>query len=334
MSTPMRARHVFSWCILAGIAAASGPASADDAMTDAARDLFMKGARAAEQQRWDQCRAVMLAALAIKPHPQVAGNLAGCELKLKLYRDAAEHLAYSLRELRPDAPPERRVNTEAALHEAQAKIETIRLTVNVRGAEVRVDGRVAGRAPLLDPLFVEPGPHTIEALEEGFPAARATVEATAGGTRDLSLELKKPEVPPPPPPPTEHRWRPGPVPLVIGGALAVAGLGAGTGLAVAASGKRANAEGLRTSLGGAPTVCTNSTTPSCTALLSDLRSRDALSNAAVGSIVAGGALAAATIGLAVWDRITPRDEKSAAPSFRIAPMLGGDGRGVTLRATW
>src|SRR5277367_3234909 len=119
MRTPMRTRHVFSCYILAGVLAASGRASADDAMTDTARELFMKGAKAAEQQKWDQCRAAMLAAFAIKPHPQVAGNLAGCELKLKLYRDAAEHLAYFLRELKPDAPAERRVNGEAALREAQ-----------------------------------------------------------------------------------------------------------------------------------------------------------------------------------------------------------------------
>jgi hypothetical protein len=177
----MRTRSILSWCILAGVLAASGRASADDAMADTARELFMKGARAAEQQKWDQCRAALLAALAVKPHPQVAGNLGGCELKLKLYRDAAEHLAYSLRELKPDAPPERRVNGEAALREAQAKVEAIRLSVNVSGAEVRVDGRVVGRAPFLDPVFVEPGAHTIEALQDGFPAVRVTVEAKAGG---------------------------------------------------------------------------------------------------------------------------------------------------------
>src|SRR5262249_48962685 len=101
--------------------------------------------------------------------------------------------------LKPDAPPERRVNGEAALREAQARIETIRLSVNVPGAEVRVDGRAVGKAPLLDPVFVDPGPHTVEALLEGVPTARATGQAKAGGARELVLELKKDEVEAKPP---------------------------------------------------------------------------------------------------------------------------------------
>jgi hypothetical protein len=331
----MRTRYVFSCGILVAALAAGGPASAEDAMTDTAKDLFLKGARAAEQQKWDQCRAALLAALAIKPHPQIAGNLAGCELKLKLYRDAAEHLTYFLRELKPDAPAERRANGEAALREARAKVESIRLAVNVAGAEVRVDGRVVGRAPLVDPLFVDPGSHTIEALQEGFPAARATVEATPGGDRALALELKKSEPPPPPPPPpVKESWRPGVAVLVTGGVLAAGGLAMGIGLTIAANAKRADADRLAAMLPPGGPVCTGVPAPSvattCTALKDAAASRDALSKGAVAGYVIGGAFALATGGLGLWAAKPQKGERTQTGSVRILPFAGAGGGGLVV----
>jgi hypothetical protein len=290
-------------------------------MTDTARDLFLKGAKAAEQQKWDQCRAALLAALAIKPHPQIAGNLAGCELKLKLYRDAAEHLTYSLREMKPDSPHEWRANSETALREARAKVEAVRLSVNVAGAEVRVDGRVVGRAPLVDPLFVDPGSHTIEAVQEGFPAARATVEATAGGERAVALELRKSEPPPPPLPPPHHERRSVVPGAVLGGVAGVA-LVTGIGLYAGGRSKVSTAQMQHDAIVHAGNNCVSGATnydPTCSALYSTGSTGNTLQRAGVGVLIGAGAAAVGTAIYFLLPTSSPGAPKSTRP--RVEPAL-------------
>ena len=332
----MRTRYALPFCIVvaSALAITNGQAFADDAMADTARELYLKAAKAAEQQKWDQCRAALLAALAIKQHPQVAGSLGGCEVKLRLYRDAAEHLAYSLREMKTAAPAERRTNTEAVLREAQEKIQTVRLSVNVRGADVRVDGRSVGTAPLPDPIFLDPGPHTIEAVQEGFQVAHATVEGKAGNMLELELALKRnePTTPPAPlpspPPPLAPTPRPLTWLLVTSGVLAAGGLAAGAGLTVAANGKGSDVATLGAQVGG-PSACLTATS-SCTTLHNAASSRDELSSAALWSFVGSGAFALTTVGLGVWTMAAP---KANAP-VQIVPTIGAALSGVEVRGSW
>src|SRR5262249_11215431 len=99
--------------------------SKDDALSDTARELFIKGAKASEQQKWDQCRAALLAAWGIKKQWQIAGNLAACELELGMFRDAAEHVAYFLREMPATAGADRRSAGESVQRAALAKIAAV-----------------------------------------------------------------------------------------------------------------------------------------------------------------------------------------------------------------
>lgn len=327
----MRARQAISLCIFTCLLSAGGRASADDAMTDTARELFVKGARAAEQQRWDQCRAAMLAALAIKQHPQVAGNLAGCELKLKLYRDAAEHLAYFLRELKPDAPREKRANAEAALREAQAKLDTIRLQVSTEGAEVRVDGKSVGRTPLRDPIFLEPGTHTIEVAAERASPVSATIESKAGMTRDLWLTLKKEEpVPPPPPPPPPKRSA---VPGVVLGSVAGAALATGIGLMVKRGADRSAARDLSGAISGAHHSCVagaGNYDARCAALNDTALRAARFHDAGVGVLIGAGAAAAGSVVYFLWPSPSPK----TAGALRVSPEVSATGWGATFSGTF
>jgi hypothetical protein len=322
----MHIRYAFSMCAIACLLSASSAASADDAMTDTARELFAKGFKAAEQHRWDQCRAALLAAFAIRPHPQVAGNLAACELKLGLHRDAAEHIAYFLRELKPDAPREKRMYAEAGMREAQAKIEAVQVTVNVNGAEVRLDGKVVGRSPLLDPVFVMPGPHTFDAIADGFPIASASIDAKAAGMRDLALVLKRAEPPPPPvvvvPPEARPVW-----PAVVTGALAVGGLAVGAGLTVAANGKGTDVGMLGTQVGGRSACFAKA--PGCDALRDAAASRDMLSSVGLWSFVAGGAFALTAAGLGMWAGMAP-----TKAAVHVVPLVGAGQAGVGMVGSW
>src|SRR5271156_6038694 len=91
------------------------------AMTEKARQLFADGVKAYQQSRWADAHAAFLAAWALSKHYSIAGNLADCELKLGLHRDAAEHFARYVREMAKDAgsTPQERKDGDARFAQAR-----------------------------------------------------------------------------------------------------------------------------------------------------------------------------------------------------------------------
>jgi hypothetical protein len=325
--------------LIAGLLLVWATTASAQTPSDAADTYFRQGNGLYKEQRWADARTAFESAWKLKKAHDIAANLAYAEMKLGRWRDAAEHLAFAVKSWPPTGKADKRDYAIERLQAAKREVSTVTIQVDVARADVLVDGALVGQSPLADEVFVDPGPHRVEAKLDGYDDGAATVQAEKGGAEHVTLALvrtppaPKPgprePLPLPPPPVRPPTWL-----LVTTGVLAVGGLAAGTGLAVAAGGKRADAEALRTTLGGVATACTGNTSPNCTALLSDLRSRDAMSTAAVGSFVAGGVLAAATIGLGAWALVTPRDEKNTVQSFRVAPMLGANGGGITVRGMW
>lgn len=312
----MQIPRVLGLFVFAGALTFGSTSRADEGpLSDTARELFVKGVKAFEHGQWEQCRAALLAAFAIKPHAQVAGNLADCELKLGKHREAAEHAWFSLRVLRPDAPSERRASIEAMLKEAQAKVGTLRIVVE--DAEVLVDGRPVGRAPLAGPVFVEPGRHAIEALRAGDTSARATVEAAAGETREVVLAFKKSE---------------GPAkPIVIGGA-ATAGVAlvAGVVLLGVSAAKAKTASELQDKVrkaGG----CVDDSAGDCADLHSAGTARAALGNAGFWTVLAGGTVGVVTL---VYGVVGGSKAAPAKAGWQAVPVVTTGGGGLLVKATF
>jgi hypothetical protein len=306
--------HLFVLCIGCALTAAQ-PAWSADALTHRAALLYDEGSAAYKQSKWADARASFLAAWGIKMHWQIAASLGDCEVQLGLYRDAAEHLAYALR----NAPAEQQTAEMKQLYAtARTKIGTLVITVDVLGADVAVDGKVIGKAPLEDPVFVTPGPHAVEARFRTHAAAEQ-VEAGAGTSRTLALSVieKRP------------LW-----PAIAAGSAGVVAVGVGAGLAAVASGKQADVNTLGTKVGPGP-VCSgtpganNKTT--CQTLATDAVGHDTLTRAALGSFIAGGALALTAAGLGVWAATGPKDGKT---SVRAVPVLGHGQAGVVVVGTW
>jgi PEGA domain len=161
-------------------------ASPADADADQAVRHYEDGVRAAKLARWPSAYASFLAAWKLKRHYQIAANLGRAELQLTRYRDAAEHLAYFLREASGVAPDERKA-AQAMLDEARAKVGSLTIIVDRAGAEVLVDGVAVGRAPLGHEVFVAPGSRTVEAKLSGFDADRRALNVAAGSTPKVLL---------------------------------------------------------------------------------------------------------------------------------------------------
>lgn len=107
---------------------------------------------------------------------------------------------------------------------------TLRLSSNMEGARVRLDGRDIGRSPLTEPMELAPGRHELALELDGYLPFRSTVRLEAGLTTAAYADLQ---------PATGYRavrgrrlW------TWIAGGLAVAGGGAAIGLGVHAAGLR------------------------------------------------------------------------------------------------
>src|SRR5262245_39603845 len=81
----------------AGQAPPKSAAAGKTAEAAAARH-YEDGVRAAKLTLWADAYQSFLAAWKLKQHYQIAANLGRAELMLKKYRDAAEHMAFFLRE--------------------------------------------------------------------------------------------------------------------------------------------------------------------------------------------------------------------------------------------
>ncbi|WP_437765501.1 hypothetical protein WMF27_29605 [Sorangium sp. So ce281] len=168
-------------------AALGAPDAGGEALTDKARELHREGEALFKKKEYARARASFLAAWSLKPHWSTAGNLADCEVKLGLYRDAAEHFAFFVRgSEREKVPvPEKAL---ARYREAVSKVGVLDVRVTPAGAEVLVDGKLAGTVPLEGPVFVEPGEHTLEA-RLGSKVASLPLALKAGETREVVLDV-------------------------------------------------------------------------------------------------------------------------------------------------
>ncbi|WP_437735850.1 PEGA domain-containing protein [Sorangium sp. So ce1335] len=319
-------------------AAPRAEAQETDALTDRARQLFQDGVKAAKAGKWADAHAAFLAAWSLKPHYQIASNLGVACLKVGKPRDAAEYLARYLREAPATKVNERQL-AEASLQEARSKVAAVTVQVAPEGAEVIVDGATVGRAPLADPVFLDPGQHEVGAKLDGYTPQTRPIAATAGGTTTVVLDLsRKPE-------PAAVRPAPGPrVPptpaasgdggrtavLVGGGIAAGAAVIAGVAFTLVANGKASDAEEKYRApelAGGGDSSCWKPVEPGleqpCDRLNELVHGEYLFRNVAMWSFIGGGAVALGTLGyyLLASPPSEPRDQVRASPF--VTPGGGG-----------
>jgi hypothetical protein len=165
---------------------------------------------------------------------------------------------------RQEPTPDARKRIEEAAKAARSKVFALTVTTNIDAAELSVDGAPIGRAPLGAELFLDAGKHVVAAKLEGYDVAQREIEAKAGASASVRLELTKLQAPgpssvgatePPKGAPQGHADASGDrggtrptdksvVPLVVGGSLFALGLAAGIGFTVAANGKQSDRDDL------------------------------------------------------------------------------------------
>jgi len=344
----MRRAHprlvLLSALTLSGIAApkpvqaqpAPAPASAPSQdVTKRAEALFRNANQLYADQKWAEAEAGFLAAWALNPTYDVAANLGHTQFKLQKYRDAAEHLAFALRNWPLIGKPEPRKLAQNRLDEVRQLLATVTVRVNEPSAKVFVDGQLVGQSPIAFEVFVDPGSHVFEAKLVGHGDAREVVQAVKGSAPVVSLELSAPStVPGGGTPPVVARG-PSKAVLIAGGAVAGAGVVLGAVLAGVSNSKASSLRSQQTSFmtAGTPAMCGvgSQATPACAELTDTLNAKRTTANASFWSFVGGGAVGAATL---IYWVATPKSTSQATPDVRVVPSAGPQGGGLEIRGTW
>jgi tetratricopeptide repeat protein len=177
----------FSWATVA-ITDAQVCHAQSDVETEEARRRFQEGVRFYDQKQYDKARLAFRQAYALKPHPAVLLNLAQSELRAGHYAEAATNFARYIRE-NPNA--DAMDHARSAFEEARKRVVEVNVAVNQPDALITVDGVEAGKSPLPDVLYVEPGARTIGAEKDGARASHL-LRAEAGQRLYVTLELQAP----------------------------------------------------------------------------------------------------------------------------------------------
>lgn len=295
-------------------------------MTDKARQLYEEGLAAIQKSKWLEARASLVAAWSLTKHWQIAANLAGCELELGKYRDAAEHSAYYLK----NAPPDRTAKAEAQLNRAKEKVGTLTVAVESAGAEVLVDDVAMGQSPLRHAIYLDPGAHRVLVRRSGRPDLVQGVTLGAGESKAITMK-EEAQVPPPPTTPQKRSI----VPAIVAGGVGLVAAGIGVGLVVDAGAKGSSAQALNGAILKAHRSCVTGAPnydATCAQLHSTTSAGDTRGNAGVGLLAVAGAAAAGAVIYAIWP--APKASATGSRGFRLAPAVSATNGGVLFSGTF
>lgn len=270
---------------------------------------YRKAHEAMQAKNWEEARLLLFDLWRRARTYDVAASLGQAEYWLKNYGAGARYIVFALENLPPgeDADTVRRLN--AGLEELKKHVGAFDVVVDEPGAEIVLDSELVGKAPLASVVYVDPGPHRLEARSPGKPPVEVKLEAAAGQTYKVEFrtETPRPRAPAGPTaaaprassqlaaaldarkPPRTERSR-SLVPLFVTGGVALAGAGAGIAFTLFANDRstRIGELGARVGPGG----CRNVQSDVCDELADNVERRALERKLAVASFVTGGVAAA------------------------------------------
>ncbi|MBI5488304.1 MAG: PEGA domain-containing protein [Deltaproteobacteria bacterium] len=189
----------------------AGAEQPDSAGRDEAAEHFESGVALMRNENWDAAILEFRRSLELFPTRSATFNLGMCLMAVHRYREAlAQFDAWEV-QWGAVATAEQHAAVDEAVADLRGFLALLVVTVDVAGAEIRVDGRTVGQSPLARPVTVEVGTHVVEVSAQGCAPARQEVSAVSGERVVVTVSLETspvagaPVVEPPPvePPPVE-----------------------------------------------------------------------------------------------------------------------------------
>ncbi|WP_437659907.1 PEGA domain-containing protein [Sorangium sp. So ce1182] len=325
------------------------------------KDLVRRARKARQSGKWNEARDAYKAAFDAadalpstgQERAELAGELGLCELALRKYRDAAEHLTWSLEQghaLTDDV----RLRFEVGHAKAAFYLVRVLLSVDPPDAEVFIDGKAIGRTARTYKLFLEPGRHMVRARAPGREDALHVISADAGSELEISTQLPRvavtsaQEAPAPPKavsappaarPQTPGPWASWPGTLRIAGiTVATAGVSVGAVLMIRAGRLDGDLSARRDRLLSAPasssTMCWQAPQRSpCGELARLQEARNLSGRAGVATAILGGVVGAVTAASFFTD-LSFLGSSPARDRVHVSPVATGNEIGARIGGPW
>jgi len=153
----------------------------------AAREHFTKGVAAFDDRRFAEAADEFEAAYKLSPAFVVLFNIGQVDVALGRSVEAVDAFDSYLKQGGSSIGADRRQEVQREIEKQSARIGTIDVHTTPDGAEIRIDGKLAGKTPLARPLRVNAGKHSLEAtLGEHTPQSR---DLEVAGRADIRLDL-------------------------------------------------------------------------------------------------------------------------------------------------
>lgn len=319
---------------------AQAPAAPPEASNAQADDLTHRGVDLIKKHQWAEAEALLRQAWALRHAYDIAGNLGLAETGLGKWREASEHLAFALATFPANGKAAHRELLREKLVKVREELGALTVVVGAAGvggvgAEVVVDGKRVGTAPLGEAVFVDPGSHTVEARLAGYETARQGVEAVKGGALTVTLGMVGVREAPVVVVPTVTPERRSRAPGIVLGSVAGVSLATGIALVVVAASKTSTVQDEYNAIKKAGHSCVvgaSNFDPQCNGLHSTASSGDTLHNAGVGLLAVAGAAAVGAVLYIVWPPASAAAPRVSA--VRVTPAASPTGLGLLFSATF
>lgn len=127
----------------------------------------------------------------LRPHYRLQRALAQVHAAMRDYAAAYTANRLYLEQGGDKITPERRQEAVAEMAKLERLVALVTLTVDVRGALIRIDDTNVGQAPLAAPIALNVGPHQVIVSHPAYPDLSRAITAAAGSSERLDFSLAR-----------------------------------------------------------------------------------------------------------------------------------------------
>lgn len=139
---------------------------------------------------WEAALSLYQAAYEAYPDPQIYYPIAQAEQRLGRHVDALLHYQQLLEEGK-DLGSQLRDQVQRHIIEVKRQLGAVVVETEVEGASVSIDGKPMARTPMSQPVFVEPGAHTLAVSRDGYTPIEEKIDLKPGKQLRKRVELKR-----------------------------------------------------------------------------------------------------------------------------------------------
>lgn len=164
-----------------------------------ARVHYERGIQLFNEENYDAALFEFERAYELAPSYKILYNMGRIQRQQNNYAAAMRSYSRYLREGGAGVPAERRAEVEAEMAVLKPRVASVKVTVNVDGADVYADdipvctatieSACVGKSPLQAPIIVNGGRHKITATKPGYAPATALVSVVGSDAIDVKLDL-------------------------------------------------------------------------------------------------------------------------------------------------